>query len=886
MPLPTRKTLFTDINDRTERDAQEGDLGLCLALLLKLEFLVKIVTAGVVACLEDDLDRSRYTLERRLVRANSLGDWSNVLNEALVGSAAQAMRPDARELRKDLTERVGPEDWRRKAVAKLAEAASSLGADVQVGKKESLRRFFEVAVQLRNRTRGHGAPRSDQCGVACSPLHSALTMVEQNCRLLQAPWAYLRQNYSGKYRVTPLLGEDTAFDDLKRDADTVRLPEGVYLRLKSQNGSLASIRLRLVYSDPELRDVWLPNGNYRQSTGKFELLSYSTNDDREEDGSVWLAPANRRPESETQGVRSLEALGSVFTNAPPLPTGYVSRPVLEEELSRELSDPNRHRLVTLSGRGGIGKTALALKLVRRLSETPEGPYDVVLWLSARDTDLLDTGPTPVARSVFTQRDIAEAVAETLDHPERDCQGFDPEEYLRACLRDGAQGGRTLFVLDNFETLETPIEVFEEMDAHVRPPNKVLITTRFRSFRGDFPIEVTGMTESEATELIDRRAAFLGITDLLNRDYVQNLIEQSGGHPYVIRLALGEAAVERKAVTPKGVLAGGRQVLDALFRRTFQALSPGAQRVFLLLSAWRVSVPEIAVEAVMLRRRSEHFDVGAALDEVVRFSLVERSEGRDNRTSFVTVPLVAALFGRGELEVHRLRPTVENDRRLLMDFGARSKGESYRGVEERIENLIRNVARRSSADGDVIRSEDREILEYLADQFPRMYWRLAELVTEEGETPVARELAREYLKRYIQGGTRAESGRAWDWLAHLRGTDGDAVGQVQALCEAAAVPGRSLRDLSRYANRVNNVVYSNPVMRTTPSWLADRGMLLSRLIEELEKKRGSLTATDCSRLAWLQVNAGRTERAIDIARLGADREPGNEYCRRFLERFLA
>jgi hypothetical protein len=42
----------------------------------------------------------------------------------------------------------------------------------------------------------------------------------------------------------------------------------------------------------------------------------------------------------------------------------------------------------------------------------------------------------------------------------------------------------LFVFDNFETVRSPAELYIWIDTYVRPPDKVLITTRFRDFKGD------------------------------------------------------------------------------------------------------------------------------------------------------------------------------------------------------------------------------------------------------------------------------------------------------------------------------------------------------------------------------------------------------------------
>ena len=97
------------------------------------------------------------------------------------------------------------------------------------------------------------------------------------------------------------------------------------------------------------------------------------------------------------------------------------------------------------------------------------------------------------------------------------------------------------MFDNFETLESPADVFSWIDTHVRLPNKVLITTRSRDFAGDYPIEIGGMTDDEALGLIVQHAARLGIESLLGREYKEELIRESDGHPYVIKILLGQVA---------------------------------------------------------------------------------------------------------------------------------------------------------------------------------------------------------------------------------------------------------------------------------------------------------------------------------------------------------
>ncbi len=428
--------LLDAIKARVARDQDEGDIAYFHALLLQLEYITKLVTAGVIACVDEEPERHRYSFEYKLVRADSLGDWVDTLNDALTGPAAQHFRPGTSSITRNLTERVAEPDWRYTAVLRLSQVAQCFDLETQLGPRAALRQFFQLGAAIRNRTRGHGAVTSAECTTACPLLAEAIALLIDGIELFKIPWAYLQRNLSGKYRVSPLLGDCSPFAYLKRTRD-VTLPNGVFLHLNDH------VYMSLVFSDPELRDVFVPNGNYRSQT--FEVLSYITNDVVRRDGSAWRDPPGRLPPSQTHGRTALEPIGNTFANLPPMPVGYIPRTSLENRLRQELSRTDRHPIVSLTGPGGIGKTTLALAAIAEIAKRHPAPYEVILWMSARDIDLLESGPKSVTPRVVRKREIARAAGELLEPRERHDPGFQPVDYFQSVLTNGA-AGPTLFVL--------------------------------------------------------------------------------------------------------------------------------------------------------------------------------------------------------------------------------------------------------------------------------------------------------------------------------------------------------------------------------------------------------------------------------------------------------
>lgn len=871
-----QQPLFQRIDDRIVQDKEEGDLAYFQALTLKLEYLTKIVTSAVVACIGDDADRHRYSLEHRLVRANSIGEWVAALDEALVGPAAQFLLSEARSLQRELTERVGPHDWRHSAVSDLNQSAVKIGAATKLGGKVALRQFFDIGVQLRNRSRGHGAPTSIQCGESCIRLAQALETITENIALLRLSWVQLHRNLSGKYRVLPVLNNSIPFDYLRRTKDA-RLTDGIHLHLDGQNASGRHVHLPLLFTNADTHDYCLPNGNHRGGT--FEILSYVTNFTDRKDANRWSVPPARLPKSETEGTDELRIQGTSFSNTPPNRVGYVSRIDLESRLQDELLDSARHPIISLTGPGGIGKTTIAITTINRISQLGRSPYQVVLWISARDIDLLESGPKPVSQRVFTQRDISQVAAQLLQSTNPESERSEPDSFFQECLAEGA-AGPTLFVLDNFETVQNPADVFGWIDCHIRLPNKILITTRIRDFVGDFPIEIGGMLDEEAITLVDQHAASLGISNLISPSYKNAIIRESDGHPYVMKILLGQVAKEGRAVTPQRIVANSDDLLRALFERTFAALSPAGQRVFLLLTSWRVFVPEVAVEAVSLRPNTERFDVKNALEELRRFSLVDQIRSPIEDEWFIGVPLAAAMYGRRKLEVSPYKTVVEADRQLLMEFGAGKQEDIRRGVFPRIENLVQSIERRCVNDEKIV-GEVMPVLEYLASRVPNSYLTLAGLATKVYPFSKGLDEAKKYMRSFLETAEIPDRLPAWQRLADLCKESADPQGEVHALCEAALLPTSTLDDLTELANRLNNRLREFKDHSVEPSISpAVREHLrnnLARVITALEKHLSKLSATDCSRLAWLHLNVGNAERAYDVAKLGLKREPTNEYC---------
>lgn len=855
------------IIDRVNRYGADSDSALFTELLYAGEFVLKITTATLVSAIEDDRENHRYRLLHDLVRADGLGDWARALDEALTGPASQHIAGTLFDVRKAFTERLGKGSWQQEAVHDLHEVLVGVQDGAQpIGEKVALRTWFQMFAELRNRTRGHGALTPATCAKLASKLNDSIRLICANSPVFQLPWAYLHRNLSGKYKVVNLGGNPAPFEKLTSTASIrgENYVDGVYFWAGGYR------RAELIHTNVDVSDFFLPNGAFRN--GNYKIHSLITDNEDKVDAAPYMAAASERPASETQGMGDLEVLGKVFTNLPSATLGYVRRPQLESEVREALMN-DRHPIVTLVGRGGIGKTSVALMVLREIAETNR--YQVIIWFSARDIDLMMSGAKLVQPHLLTDREIAKEYRALLDEPTVDQKGkkLNPIDFMAGHLRKSPYGP-TLYVFDNFETVRNPVDLFQWIDMNIRLPNKVAITTRFRDFKADYPINVSGMEQKEAEALVAQTAVSLDIERLLSTKERSAIIEQAGGHPYVIKIVLGEIANARSFSKPSKLIARKGELLDALFERTYANLSPMAVRIFLTLSMWRSLVPQLAVEAVLLRHGDENVDPELGIDELVRMSLVERTTAGDG-TDFLEVPLTAALFSRRKLEVSPDRTVIEEDNRFLQDVGPTAASSLKGGIRPRIVSFFRKSAKRIG-EGREDLEQMRPVLEFLARGYAPAWLLLSELEEENSSGSDINRTA-EYVRRYLETEPPSDQARAaWQRLVGLYRRVGDVIGACSAFSKAAEITEPPLDQVSTMANWLNN---SSEVKDSMD--VAERRALFNPLARLMEARLEDASATDLSRLAWLHLHCDEEGRALDVANLGHKRDPENIHCQRLV-----
>jgi len=848
---------------KIDTSKSDSDFAFFFNLLIAGEALTKLITLMITASLKKDVDRHQYRILYGLVRTSGIGEWSRAIDDLLTGTASQHLPESMRVYQAELTKKTTKDEWQSQAVCELMEALKCLKINLEsIPEKKDLKLWFKLFTELRNKTRGHGATITTTASEMAFHLDKSLSIILENLSLLQVPAAYLKKNMNGKFRVTKISTLNEHMELLKR-TDSFHYEEGVYIYLDKM------IKIPLLKSDPDLSDFYLANGNF--STVKYEMLSYLTDDIIYGNSEEYLAPKGQLPQSESEGLGELIAYENCFSNVPGLSYEYIRRKALEDELY-DLLVNDRHIVITLLGRGGIGKTSLALKVIPRFYE--EKHFDAIIWFSSRDIDLSSSGIKLVNSNVITQKDIAMYYAKLLkSESEVNTKGFDAISYFQSQLSN-SDAGSTLFIFDNFETIDNPVETYKWVDTYIRHPNKMLITTRLRDFKGDYPLQVQGMSYDESMELILLTEKKLGITGQLSIESKEKIYNISAGHPYIIKILIGDFAKNKMKGSLEKLIAGSDEILTALFERTYSVLSPCAQRVFLTLSSWNSAVPRLGLESVLMHSIEDPLEVERSIDTLVQYSMIEENKAEDG-FYFLQLPYVAFAFGAKKLKISPLQHLTSIDVSLIRNFGVTN-------IDDKTISLNKNLTKYLSCihHNDEFFKTHRGILEKICLTYVEG-WRLLAIWAFEANIQRFDELANKYITRYLEEETSEKNKHhAWFMYASISERQRKPYEQILGLTKASVFENITIHELSNYTNKINNTFKQNEMALGE----AIKKELLEGLFNVVYKRRTEADANACSRFAWLALHLNKEQEARELAELGLMQDPENQYCIRLKRRF--
>jgi tetratricopeptide (TPR) repeat protein len=511
--------------------------------------------------------------------------------------------------------------------------------------------------------------------------------------------------------------------------------------MDSPNGLLQALKYRLADAERELaRAEQEQQERIREDIAELEVQVahlQTTIDDPE-------AAEERVQESIERGLQLVRLVERPphrlpkerFVNQPPLvaPTWFQDRHV-ETRLIGEFLRDDALRLMTVVGRGGIGKSAMVCRLLRSLEcgHLPDdgGPLavDGIVYLSNARALHRVTVPDLFAS---LGRLLPEETERRLHHVYRDRETV-TRDAMQALLGAFPQG-RIIVLLDNFEdavNMETRSIIDAELGEALRsllelPPHglKVIVTTRIAP--ADLALVEPGRQrrldldaglEHPFAENILRKMDVDGKVGLRDAPETQlaEARERTCGYPRALEHLFGILSADR-STSLQEILDDTKQLLpervtEVLVGEAFSRLDVTAQRVLQAIATYRYAVPAAAVD-YLLQPYMPGIDSAAIIRRLVNMQFIRNDAGRyylhqidrdyalgripkgepTDRTAQIAPFTRFALLNRAADWFMQARKAKEAWRTLddvaaqLSEFELRCAGEDYDGAAIRIREI--------------------------------------------------------------------------------------------------------------------------------------------------------------------------------------------------------
>lgn len=257
--------------------------------------------------------------------------------------------------------------------------------------------------------------------------------------------------------------------------------------------------------------------------------------------------------------------------------GFIGRRKEVNDLKKQLYS-DLDRVITITGAGGLGKTALALKTVNSIMDDEEkNPYKYIIWFSAKENKLTAENGIVNLDSQITDystllRDIADVLNIEYDEDYEDSD-INDEIYNRF------SESKSLLVIDNLETItdESIINFIKDIPR----PSQVLITSRRGLGEIERRYQLTDFPMENAVVLFRIVAKEKNQKDLLNLsdETIQKLVLSVKCYPLLIKWSIGKTCLGmdiNKAFDEINL--GESEISKFVFDDTFELLSNDAKKI--------------------------------------------------------------------------------------------------------------------------------------------------------------------------------------------------------------------------------------------------------------------------------------------------------------------
>lgn len=240
-------------------------------------------------------------------------------------------------------------------------------------------------------------------------------------------------------------------------------------------------------------------------------------------------------------------------------------------------------VISIVGEGGIGKSALALKVAYELIEK-NSPFDAVVWVTSKTTQITLNEIKEIKGAIDTSLGVIQELGEQIVGDKFDTNNLDEViEYLATF--------KIALFIDNLETILD--ENIKQFVGALPQGSKIVITSRIGLGAYEYPVKLQGIEKSYASQLLRTVAKTRGIETLskLPENVLRGYVNRMHRNPSYIKWFVSSV---QTGLSPETVLQNSDEFLDFCMSNVYEYLGEDAQRLTksFLCSPGLKDIPEL------------------------------------------------------------------------------------------------------------------------------------------------------------------------------------------------------------------------------------------------------------------------------------------------------
>lgn len=304
-------------------------------------------------------------------------------------------------------------------------------------------------------------------------------------------------------------------------------------------------------------------------------------------------------------------------------TNFVGR---KEEIGaiKEKLNKNNVHILSIIGDGGIGKTAIAIKVLYDMLDDPKCKFNLILWSSLKTNELNNYEFKEIKDALISTADMYAALSKFVGND----NSVDTEEYLISLAKEF----NMLLVLDNLETINT--EDIKEFLDRFTEYGKVLITSRIGLGEMEHRYKLGGMSEQDVLEYMNILLELYGFESLLTEKQKKDIaINQLHSNPLALKWFV---RCLHNGDDINLILQNKAELATFCMSNVFDKLSEIARDILEILTIAKRDITVAELMFYMDKANDDYKDISFAINELAKCNFIDDSIFRTRERLSVTV----------------------------------------------------------------------------------------------------------------------------------------------------------------------------------------------------------------------------------------------------------